>query len=186
MSDRTCPECGETKPRSKFLNQIRHVVPVCTSCRRRAQQRDYARRKRAQKRGLRQVQEQTLRTQEHTRNLKKFLSNDEGHQVCKDIERLIRAEWRKLQKYEERYATRDYSDRLDKAMRDRHQKKRFLNEALAIAVEDTKRGECKPVVWYIENTYLLNKHGFYCAIDESHENICKDNVTGCDFVPLGD
>ena len=36
MSDRTCPECGETKPVEQFWGVNRRREEVCTPCRRRA------------------------------------------------------------------------------------------------------------------------------------------------------
>lgn len=172
MSERTCPECGETKPTKKFLNAKRRVVPVCTACRAVAQKKAYQEKLKAAKAARESEAAIQNKMVEVTYNLDMFLNEDPCAPTIRVLTRMVTNQRRILRAYNERYRSGDPSDRLDTAMRDRTKRIQFLEEALAIAARDARTSSCKDPNWYTLNTFLLNKHGYPCAIDSEHENIC--------------
>ena len=167
MTDRTCPECGEVKPRNKFLDAARHVVSTCTDCRRKARDRArYAKqRAEADKVKARFSRSDALRAQEQ------LLATDPATEVLDQIKRMMYAPRHKLRKYLMKVEAGTAALRTEDGIRRQRQKMDYLEHLHAIIKFHARRGIAQSLSYYLTNTYVLNEHDYACAIDPNDVDI---------------
>lgn len=167
MSERTCPECGEVKPQKKFLNAARRVVGTCTDCRRKGREHGrYLRMKKAERAGdLRRERDEALLEQEQ------ILANDPAAEVIGQIRALMYAPRHKLRKYLNKVEMGTATLSTDEGIKRQRQKMDYLEHLCEIIERDARQSAAKSLRHYLTNTYVLNEHGYTCAIDLNEYDI---------------
>ena len=161
MSERTCPECGEVKPTKKFLNATRRVVSVCTDCRRKAKGRArYLKSKQTEHRAdLRRERDDAVYEQQM------ILARDHAVEVLKEIRDLMHHPRYKLRQYLLKVEAGTASLRTEDGIKRQRQRLDYLEHLCEIIENDARRGESRPIRHYLTNTYVLNEHGYTCALN---------------------
>lgn len=163
MSERTCDKCGETKPRKAFWGVNRNIMSTCTVCRQKESRRKrYLRaKKKAEKEAIRKQID--LARQQAREKMKK--SNVEV--AVGEIERrMVKSEWW-IKKYSDKVAYGEGTKRTERALKNHYQKLAYYEEIKDLLLEDASLGIDRPLEYYLENTYLLNKHGYPCVVTDA-------------------
>ena len=160
MSERTCDKCGETKPRKAFWGVNRNIMKTCTVCRQKeARRKRYLRAKKKAERA--EIRKQVS---EARRKAKAKITETKVSKAVEELERRItKTEWW-IGKYEKIVAWGDGTKRTETALRNHHRKLEYYEDIKELLLEDAALGIDRPLEYYLENTYLLNKHGYPCVV----------------------
>jgi hypothetical protein len=160
MADRTCPECGETKPVEQFWGERRQRMKVCTACRRKA-----ARHKRY-------LKDKATHRRAEIRRLTNLLMQEQRAKVTegplpenvREINNILSRIDYKLGKYVEKLNFGQATKRTELAIKNQSQRKAYFLEIKELLMEAAGKGFDRPLEYYLSNTYLLHKHGFPCVV----------------------
>jgi hypothetical protein len=160
MSERTCPECGETKPIEQFWGKNRRREEVCTPCRRRkARHERYLRNKSKKRRDdFRRLTELAMKA-----NISLIDESHVGEAMAELNVILSRIDY-KLRKYAEKVAFGMGSKRTELAIRRQTMRREYYEEIKELLMEAAGQGIDRPLEYYLSNTHLLHKHGFPCVV----------------------
>jgi len=176
MSERTCPECGETKPIEKFWGERRQRMKVCTACRRKAarHKRYVAQRKKDAKVNARRRMQASLMAQG------KLLRGSEVSAGVLEINRIVSRINYKLRQYVEKLDFGESTARTESAIEYQTRKLRYYEEIKELLMEDAKNGIDRPLEYYLTNTFLLHKHGFPCVVVDADPRLLMEPQHGND------
>jgi hypothetical protein len=174
MSDRTCPECGETKPVEQFWGVNRRREEVCTPCRRRtARKARYLRNKSKKRRDeFRRLTEMAMKA-----NISLMDKSQVGEAIAEINVVLARIEY-KLKKYAEKVAFGMASKRTEHAITHQTQRLNYYEEIKELLMEAAGKGFDRPLEYYLSNTYLLHKHGFPCVVVDADPRLEMETEHG--------
>jgi hypothetical protein len=167
MTDRTCSECGETKPSKSFLDAKRRVVGICTDCRRKAKERArYLRAKAASRKRDRRVErDDAILAQEQ------LLAHDPAAEVLAEIKSLMYAPRHKLRQYLNKVELGIATLRTEQGIKRQRQRMDYLEHLCEIIERDALLGRASTLQHYLTNTYVLNEHGYTCNLNLDDEDI---------------
>jgi len=160
MTDRTCPECGETKPIEQFWGANRRREEVCTPCRRRKSRHErYLRNKSKQRRAeFRRITEMAMQA-----NISLMDESQVGEAMA-ELNVILSRINHKLKVYAEKVAYGTATKRTEYAIRHQTMRREYYEEIKELLMEAAGRGFERPLEYYLSNTYLLHKHGFPCVV----------------------
>jgi len=164
MSERTCETCGETKPRKAFWGVNRAIMKTCTDCRRKeARHKRYKRAKKkadlAETRRLAKLARDKMRAEVKLTNTDKSI---------KYINQKIASINNKLQKYMDKMTFGGGTNKTKHAIIRQTKNVEYYEELKELVMSDAALGYDKPIEYYLDNTYLLNKHGFPCVVTDEN------------------
>lgn len=163
MADRTCDVCGEAKPRKAFWGVNRLPMTTCTVCRRKAARRKkYLKEKQAREAAdVRRLARLALQKQKRMREVSNI------DLAIKELNHRITAVEYKIRKYTEKVLYGAGSRRTELALKNQSQKRDYYEEIKELLEMDATNGVDRPLEYYLTNTFLLNKHGFTCAVTDA-------------------
>ena len=158
---KTCPSCGEDKPRNAFWGKHRQPQEICTPCRRK--QKRHERYLREKDQALREQAQRTLRTALEAQE-KQIKESVLGASIA-ELDHQIKRIRSKLAKHEHRQAMGLATQRTEHAVTHQTRKLTYLSEVRELMLADAGRGECCPLEYYLSDTALLHKHGFPVVVE---------------------
>jgi hypothetical protein len=162
MSERTCDKCGETKPRKAFWGVNRNIMKTCTACRQKeARRKRYLRAKKKAERAAIRREAEVAR-----QNAKQKMKKSNIEVAVSEIERrIVKTEWW-IKKYADKIAGGNGTKRTESALKNQYQKVEYYEDIKELMLEDASFGIDRPIEYYLENTFLLNKHGYPCVVTD--------------------
>jgi len=169
---KTCPVCGEDKPRKAFWGEHRQPMEVCTQCRRKAKRHEkYLKEKQyKQEAAARAELAQALRKQH------KLLTDTVLAGAYNELLKMERRIQMKVRQHEDKIARGEGTVRTEQAVEFQSRKLAYYADVRAAMMADAAEGKELPLEHYLTNTFLLHKHGFPVAVvDDPPADRTPDN-----------
>jgi hypothetical protein len=100
-----------------------------------------------------------------------LLANDAAAEVLHEIKSLMYAPRHKLRLYLTKVEVGTATLRTEQGILRQRQRMDYLEHLCEIIENDARRGKAKSIHHYLTNTYVLNEHGYTCAIDLNEDDI---------------
>jgi len=145
-------------------------MTTCTVCRQKeARRKRYLRaKKKAEKAAIRR------RAEVAKQLAKQKMKKSDIEVAVSEIERrIVKTEWW-IKKYADKIAGGNGTKRTESALKNQYQKVEYYEDIKEIMIEDASFGIDRPIEYYLENTYLLNKHGYPCVVTDADPRSDRD------------
>jgi uncharacterized membrane protein len=163
---RVCDACGETKPVKDFLTRTRRLDKTCTACR--AKERRKLRYEKDRASDLQVEMREAIKEQ-------KGVLDSMSSAMITEVRKLMSMARYKLKTYDERIAQGKFTEKTLEARARQAQRVRYYNHVINIITTDARRGQRKPLLYYLSNTKLLEHHGFLCQVIEADPDLVAEH-----------